>query len=83
MSNDAVLTDPPGVTAASQHPAAAERMRAHRARRREGLRCFMLEIRAREIDELIRRGLLPPDARNDAEAVKMALYEHLERTLRP
>jgi hypothetical protein len=62
--------------------AAAERMRAHRKRQREGLRCFTLEIRAREIDVLVQRGLLKPDARNDPYAIKMALYRHLDGSLR-
>ena len=62
--------------------AAAERMRAHRSRRQKGLRCFTLEIRAREIDVLVQRKLLSPDARNDPYEVKMALYRHLEETLR-
>jgi hypothetical protein len=60
----------------------AERMRAHRERRRKGLHCFTLEIRAREIDVLVHRGLLSPDARNDPYAVQMALYRHLDKTLR-
>src|SRR5262249_19646 len=38
--------------------AAAERMRRHRQRRRDGLRCFMIELRETEIDALIRKGLL-------------------------
>jgi hypothetical protein len=53
-------------------------MRAHRERRRSGLRCFTLEIRAQEIDVLVQRGLLSPDARNQPYAVIMALYRHLE-----
>ena len=61
--------------------AAAERMRAHRDRRRKGLRCFTLEIRRREIDVLVKRGLLEPDARNDPYEVKMALYRHFDKTL--
>ena len=61
--------------------AAAQRMRAHRDRRRKGLHCFTLEIRRREIDVLVKRGLLEPDARNDPYEVKMALYRHLDKTL--
>jgi len=33
--------------------AGARRMRAHRQRRREGLRCVTLDLREREIDQLI------------------------------
>jgi hypothetical protein len=57
-------------------------MRAHRERRQKGLRCFTLEIRTREIDVLVKRALLEFDARNDPYAVKMALYRHLDNTLR-
>ena len=35
--------------------AAAERMRAHRDRRRKGLRCVRIELRETEIDVLIRK----------------------------
>jgi hypothetical protein len=41
----------------SRRSPAAERMRRHRQRRRDGLRCLTVELRDREIDELIRRGL--------------------------
>ena len=53
--------------------AAAERMRLHRERRRKGLRCVTIELRATEIDVLIRRGLLKSEARNDPNAVREAL----------
>ena len=69
-------TSPPVVRSA-----AAERMRAHRDRRRKGLHCFTLEIRRREIDVLVKRGLLEPVARNDPYEVKMALYRHFDKTL--
>jgi hypothetical protein len=61
--------------------AAAERMRAHRDRRRKGLRCIRIELRETEVDVLIRKGLLRPDARNDLNAVVKALYDHLDATL--
>jgi hypothetical protein len=61
--------------------AAAERMRAHRDRRRKGLRCIRIELRETEVDVLIRKGLLRPDARNDLNAVVRALYAHLDATL--
>jgi hypothetical protein len=60
---------------------AAERMRAHRQRRRDGMRCLTLEIRDGEIDALIRKKMLKADARNDQHAIRNALYAHLERTL--
>ena len=60
---------------------ATERMRRHRQRRRDGLRCLIIELRESEIDELIRRRLLKREMRNvDAEIID-ALYVHLDRTL--
>jgi hypothetical protein len=56
-------------------------MRAHRQRRRDGLRCVTIELRETEIDALICKEGLKPDARNDANAIRDALYAHLERTL--
>ena len=56
------------------HSPAAERMRLHRQRRRLGLRCIVVELRETEIDELVRRGLLTEDARNDRVALRQALY---------
>jgi hypothetical protein len=60
---------------------AAERMRRHRERRREGLRCLTIELRETEIDALARNGFLKTDARNDLRSIEMALYEFLEHTL--
>ena len=62
--------------------AAAERMRAHRDRRRAGLRCVTVQLRETEIDRLIRKGLLEANARNDVYAVRDALHTFLDRTLR-
>ena len=61
--------------------AAAERMRRHRERRRDGLRCLMIELREQEIDALVRNGFLKADTRNDPYWIEMALYEFLERNL--
>jgi hypothetical protein len=58
---------------------AAERMRQHRERRRAGMRCIMLELRETEIDALIRKGFLKPDARNDTSAIIDALYAYFDR----
>jgi len=43
---------------------------------------FQLQIREREIDVLVQRGFLHPDARDDPYEVAMALYRHLDKTLR-
>jgi hypothetical protein len=60
---------------------AAERMRRHRQRRRDGLRCLNVELRETEIDTLIRKGFLKQETRNDPCAVREALYAHLDHTL--
>ena len=60
---------------------AAERMRRHRQRRRDGLRRLTIELRDSEIDELIRRGLLKSEMRNDDTEIIDALYVHLDWTL--
>jgi hypothetical protein len=65
----------------SQSTPAAERMRVHRSRRRAGLRCLTIELRETEVTELIRRELLEAGARHDANAVRRALYRHLDDTL--
>jgi len=61
--------------------AAAERMRRHRKRRREGLRCLMIQLRETEIDALIGSGLLKPEMRNNPSAVRKAFYTFLDGTL--
>ena len=63
--------------------AAAQRMRAHRKRRKAGLRCLTIELRETEVTELVRRKLLEADARHDKNAIRMALYRHLDGTLDP
>ena len=61
--------------------AAAERMRRHRQRRRDGFRCLMIELRETEIDLLIRKGLLPPGNCHDYGSVQLAFYAFLDRAL--
>jgi hypothetical protein len=65
---------------AAQSPAAM-RMRRSRERRLEGLRCLRVELRATEIDALIRKGLLKSEARNERKAILQALYAFLEDNL--
>jgi hypothetical protein len=69
------VISPPSISAA------AERMRAHRQRRRDGLRCLLIELHETEIDALVRNGFLRSDARNDPRSIELALYEFLERAL--
>jgi hypothetical protein len=60
---------------------AAERMRRHRQRQRDGLRCVTIELYETEVDALIQKGLLKPETRNDSLEVIEALYQHLKHTL--
>jgi hypothetical protein len=75
------MTTIPPNTASATRSAAAERMRRHRERRQMGLRCVTLQVRDGEIEELIRRGLLRADMRNEVYEIREALYVHLDRTL--
>jgi hypothetical protein len=61
--------------------AAALRMRRHRERRRDGLRCTTIELRDSEVTALVRKGLLDADARDDHRAVKSAFYGFLDGVL--
>jgi hypothetical protein len=61
--------------------AAADRMRRHRQRRRDGLRCLMIELRETEIEALIRNRLLAAENRHDYDSVQSALYEFLDDAL--
>ena len=80
MTHDPELTVNPPTTEPAPS-AAAERMRLHRERRRQGLRCLTIELRETEIDALVRMGLLRPQTRNDANAIIKALYMHFDRAL--
>jgi hypothetical protein len=79
MTHDAELT----VNPSTEPPcsAAAERMRLHRERRQQGLRCLTIEVRESEINMLVHMKLLKSEMRNDANAIIEALYAHLDRTL--
>jgi hypothetical protein len=47
----------------------AARMRRHRQRQRNGLRCISVELHELEIETLIRKGLLKWETRNDRNAI--------------
>jgi len=79
MAHDAELNVTPPIEPARS--AAAQRMRLHRERRRQGLRCLTIQLRETEVDALIDKGMLNAEMRNDPSAVAEALYEHFERTL--
>jgi len=75
------MTAIPPTTEPAALSAAAERMHRHRQRRRDGLRCFMIELRETEIDALIRKGLLAAENSHDYDLVQLALYAFLDRAL--
>jgi hypothetical protein len=75
------MTAIPPPTEPTALSAAAERMRRHRQRRRDGLRCLIIELRETEIAALIRNGLLAAENRHDYGSVQLALYAFLDRAL--
>jgi hypothetical protein len=81
MAHDAEVTAIPPTTEPAARTAAGERMRRHRERRRQGLRCLTVELRETEIDALLRYGLLTVETRNDPVAICNALHRFLDRTL--
>jgi hypothetical protein len=81
MAQDAEMTGMPPTSEPVCRSGPAERMRLHRQRRRRGLRCLTIELHEKEIDGLIRRGLLQQETRNNSNAILEALYAHFERTL--
>jgi hypothetical protein len=58
---------------------AALRMRVSRQRRQEGYRVMRLEVHDREIEGLVRCGLLAEDCRTDREAIARAFGALLDR----
>jgi hypothetical protein len=72
------MLTPPSTAEPQTRTAAAERMRRHRQRRRDGFRCLMIELRETEIDALISNGLLAAHNRQDYESVQSALYAFLD-----
>ena len=59
----------------------ARRMRLYRAQRQKGLRCLTVELREREVEALVAKGLLPSASRGDRAAIRKALYAYLDGTL--
>jgi hypothetical protein len=60
---------------------AANRMRRHRERSRQGLRCFTILVRNSEVDELVKRGFLPRERRTDSFEITKAIHTLLDDTL--
>src|SRR5271157_2612704 len=73
------MTTAPDAPQPSQLSPGAERMRAARRRRRDGLRCIPLEIRDDEIEALVKAGLLASDARNDRAVIAAAMGKMLDQ----
>ena len=69
-------------TASPSRSPGAERTARYRRRRQKGMRCLMIELRETEVDVPIRRRLLAADSRHDKAAVRQALYQFLDDTLR-
>jgi hypothetical protein len=61
--------------------AAAERMRRSRARRRDGIASYTVQVRDREVDVLIQLGLLPAAERANRHSVIEALHSFFDETL--
>jgi hypothetical protein len=68
-------------TKPSARSAAAERMRLYRQRRRDGVRCVLIELRDFEIYDLIILGLLRYETRNNIQAIEHALHKLLDQAL--
>ena len=60
---------------------AAERMRAHRKRRRDGMRDVRIPLHVTEIDGLVRLGLLNQEERQDPVALQSAVLTLVYRGL--
>lgn len=60
---------------------AAERQKRYRLRQRRNMRALQIDIRAAEIDALVRRGHLLEENRNDSAAIIEALYRFLNGAL--
>jgi hypothetical protein len=70
----------PAISEPINRSPAAERMRAHRERKKAGMRCLTIEIRETEIDALVGKGFLKPGARNTS-AIIDAIYAFFDREL--
>jgi len=60
---------------------AAERMRRHRQRRRKGVRIVRIQLRATEIDALIRKGYLDQKSRDDLDALEFGVDAFVDDAL--
>ena len=63
------------------HRSSADRMRLHRNRRRQRIRCVTIELHESEVEALVRKGWLTAEMRNDPAALVEALHGHLGYSL--
>jgi hypothetical protein len=76
------LLEVQNVSDTTQRSPAAERMRLHRERKKNGMRCLTIELRETEIDALIRKGFLTADTRNDTSEIIDAIYAYFDCELK-
>ena len=62
---------------------AAERMRHHRTRRRNGLRCLRVVLHETEIASLVNKGFLRPERQQDQAAIQSAIDGFICHSLAP
>ena len=60
---------------------AATRMRLHRQRRRQLIRCVTIQLHELEVEALVKKGWLNAELRNDPAALVEALHGHLGYSL--
>lgn len=63
------------------HRSSAERMRSHRNRRRQRIRCVTIELHELEVEALVRKVWLKAETRNDPAALVEALHGYLGYSL--
>jgi hypothetical protein len=49
-------------------------MRRHRARKKQGVRCFQMRVSNETLDVFVRRGFLSSARREDPDAIEAAFY---------
>ena len=75
---------PDPLPAACKEPVtAAQRMRHHRKRRRNGLRCLRVVLHETEIASLVDKGFLRPERRQDQAAIQSAIDGFICHALAP
>jgi hypothetical protein len=57
----------------TESPSSIERSRRHRARRRQGTRCVMVDVNQTERDALVVRAYLSEEDRDNGAAIKKAI----------